>query len=86
MTGIFRTDNFKTPGRYQPGAFKSLPGHLQEDLMAELEAQKDACASLEGVPLYRAQGAAEALNQLIETLKSGTVARTPEVRTTSAVC
>lgn len=82
---MLRSKGFQEPGRYQQGAYKTLPAHVQDDLVSEYEAQVNDCMTLEGVTLHRAQGAAMLLKELIETMQAGNAAPLPESRITGVV-
>ena len=76
---ILLADVFKDPR----GALAKGSASCRIDwLKAELEAQIANCLVLEGPQLFRAQGLAQGLQELIASLEHGTEARTPEVRTT----
>jgi len=73
-----RSQLFRDAKYFTQGYANHLPVQFMKALKDEMAKVVDDCVFLEGTPLYRAQGAATVLKELIDTLEKGVDAPAPD--------
>lgn len=79
-----RGDLFRDAGYFTRGYADHLPAQFMRALKEESAIVAQDCVLLEGTALYRAQGAATILKELIDVLEKGVDAPAPDAGTSSA--